>query len=247
MLWTQHVVTKGSRPAVCDRRFKSKSVLNKRITQNKAGPGYRSWFSISSFCQPFGLSGLNWTTRGDADWLQMAYCTAIMRTKSCQLELSFRIPCLPGQRLSPGGLETELRSLGKTRRYSCQNTAVYLPISSHSADWPRTRCLTSDTRQKKPDRLKINLWLKWTYRHRFCIFMEKIFRIIKLFFIFKTMLTFPFFVCSYPNAVLYGSVHLSLLYLLILPTPSWDNCQIAGYAFFGLSTPLHPLCPPCAF
>lgn len=150
-------MTKGSRQAICDRRCKRKSVLNKRITQNKAGPVYCSWLSISSFCQPLGLSGVNWTTRGDTDWLQMAYCTAIMRTKTCQMELSFRIPHVPGQRLSPGGLKTEFISSGKTRRYSCQNRAVNQPISSHSADWPPTRCWTSDPRWRKPKWLKINV------------------------------------------------------------------------------------------
>lgn len=151
MLWTQHLDTKGSRGAICDGQFKPKSVLKKRMTQNKAGLLHCRWLLISSFCQPFGLYGVNWTTRGDANRLQIAYYTAIMRTETCQMEVSFRIPHITGQRRSPRGLETELRSSGKTRRYSCQNRAVYQPISSHSADWTRTRCLTSDARQKKSE------------------------------------------------------------------------------------------------
>lgn len=93
---------------------------------------YCSWLPISSFCQPFGLSGVNWTTRGDANWAQMAYCTAIMRTKNCQMEPSLRIPHVPEQRFSHGGLVTELRSCGKTKRYSSQDRTVYQPISSRS-------------------------------------------------------------------------------------------------------------------
>lgn len=109
---------------------------------------YRSWLPISSFCQPFGLSRINWATRGDANWVQMAYCTAIMRTKNCQMEPS---PHIHEHRFSHGGLETELRSCWQTRRYSCQDRTVYQPISSRSTQTglpPTTQHQTQDKRNQ---------------------------------------------------------------------------------------------------
>lgn len=106
--------------------WQTKWVLNKRTTQNC------SWLSIRCSCQPFGFLVINSNARQDANRLQMAYCTAKMSTKICQIELSFRTPHVPGQRFSDAGLETGFRSSGQTRQYSCQNRAFYQTISSHS-------------------------------------------------------------------------------------------------------------------